>query len=157
LERTNQLLCPDLPPGCFVACLYCRLDPTNGELVIGNADQVRPLQAAGANVESVGGKDAPLAVQLNSRYGEFTSLLAEGDSLFLCSSEVLDACNAEGEPFGLARLKLALRAPGAPGAQRIAGVTEALRDFTGGKWANDRDGILIVLDRLPGDAALAQL
>lgn len=163
LERTNQLLAPDLPPGHFVACLYCRLDPTNGAYTIGNADGVRPLHVTGGTVASVGGRDAALAVQLDGRYGEYPSLLAEGDFLFLCSSEVINAQNAKGEPFGVTRLQRVLSAPAdhglAPdaltGAQRIAAIRAALREFAGGAWANDRDAILIALERLPSGTALA--
>jgi hypothetical protein len=163
LEHTNRQLAPELPPGHIVACLYCRLNPTNGAITIGNADGVRPLQVAGGAVATIGGRDAALAVQLDSRYGEYAALLAEGDQLFLCNSEVLNAQNAKGETFGLSRLQRALSAAAEPdvttggeaGAQRIAAVTNALREFAGGKWANDRDAILIVLERLPSSASLA--
>ena len=99
-----------------------------------------------------------MGLQLDAVYHEYGVQLAEGDSLFLCSGEVLDVCNPAGEPFGRQRLEqvLADGALAAEGARaRIAAVTDALRQFAGGKWAGDRDAILIVLERLPSGAAAA--
>ena len=166
LGRTNGLLCPDLPRGTLITCLYCRLDPVSGEVAVGNADQVRPLKlpcarggeagSLGSSVQLVGAKDGPLGLQLDAVYHEYGVHLAEGDSLFLCSSEVLDVCNGAGESFGRQRLEQVLADPALADAgakARIAAVTDALRQFAGGKWANDRDAILIVLERLPSGAA----
>lgn len=167
LQRTNQLLCPDLPPATLISCLYCRLDPVSGAVAMGNADQVRPIRLVAslgdspdasvdtnpaAGTQWAGGKGPPLGLQFDGVYQEYGALLATGDSLCLCSSEVLAVCNPDGQPFGRARLEqvLASPTPGVPGPKgRIAAVTEALRQFAGGKWANDRDAILIVLERLP--------
>ncbi len=46
LERANRALCPDAAPGDFVSSLYCRLNPADGALLIGNAGQIRPLKVA---------------------------------------------------------------------------------------------------------------
>ena len=78
---------------------------------IGNAGQIRPLRVAAAGgVEIMGGQDPPLGLHLNCPYSEFSCTLDPGDSLFLYSSSVVDACSATGESFGLARLEQALNA-----------------------------------------------
>lgn len=168
LGRANELLCPDLPAGTLITCLYCRLDPVSGDLTVGNADQVRPLKlpaglgsslntGPASAAQMVGAKDGPLGLRLDAAYREYGVQLAAGDSLFLCSSEVLAVCNAAGEPFGRQRLEQVLSDPAlaAEGSKaRIAAVNDALRQFAGGKWANDRDAILIVLERLPRDAPI---
>jgi serine phosphatase RsbU (regulator of sigma subunit) len=157
IQRTNTLLWPELPPGSSIACLYCRFDPASGAVAIGVADHVQPLKLSGEACELIGGKDPPLGLQLDEIYDEHTTVLAESDCLFLCSSEVLHACNAEGEEFGRKRLELAVAAPDATAAQRIEAVTAAVRQFAGGNWANDRDAILIAVERLPGGLGQAQL
>jgi hypothetical protein len=77
--------------------------------------------------------------------------------MFFYNSEVLDVRNAEGEEFGPARVKAALNGSTASGAPPIAAVTSELREFAGGNWANDRDAILIAVERLPTGTSLAQL
>jgi serine phosphatase RsbU (regulator of sigma subunit) len=158
LEDTNRSLFPDMAPGDFVACLYCRLDPARGAVQIGNAGQVRPLQvtAAGA-IDIVGGQDPPLALHLECPYSEFSCTLAPGDFLLFYSSGVVDARNANGEPFGFARLERALTTPMKEGAQRIQAVTDAIREFAGVAWAGDRDAILIVVERMQSGAVAAEM
>jgi hypothetical protein len=148
LERTNRLLCPDVTAGELVTCLYCRLDPSSGAMTVANADQVRPLKFSRGSVETVGGQGPPLALEWASTYGEYESTLARGDCLLLYSSEVLEARNAEGERFGFARLEQALCTPSPEGSEPTSTVADAIRKFTGGEWASERDSILIVVERL---------
>jgi hypothetical protein len=70
---------------------------------------------------------------------------------------VVDARNANGEPFGFARLERALSAPVHEGEQRIHAVTGIIREFAGGAWAGDRDAILIVVERTQSGAVAAEM
>ena len=47
----------------------------------------------------------PLAVDLNTLYGQFTISMVSGDRLFVYTDGVIDAPSPGGESFGLARLK----------------------------------------------------
>ena len=160
LEQANRALCPDASPGEFVPALYCRLDPTNGALLIGNAGHIRPLKVATGpgtgDVDLVGGQDPPLAMHLDCGYTESSAALARGNFLFLYSSGVVDVRNANGEPFGFTRLERALTAPVKEGMQRIQAVTGAIREFAGGAWAGERDAILIVVERVQNDTLPAE-
>lgn len=152
LEHANRALCPDAPPGEFVPAIYCRLDPASGALLLGNAGHIRPLKVApgtsAGDLDLVGGQDPPLAMHLDCGYNEYPAALAPGDFLFLYSSGVVDARNANGEPFGFTRLEKALTTPVKEGMRRIQSVTGAVREFAGGTWAGDRDAILIVAERV---------
>lgn len=160
LEHANRALCPDVPPGEFVPAVYCRLNPANGSLLIGNAGHIHPLRvvnvASTGNLDLIGGQDPPLAMHLDCGYNEYPTTLASGESLFLYSSGVVDARNANGEPFGFTRLERALTVPVKEGMQRIQAVAGAVREFVGGAWAGDRDAILIVVERVPHGALSAE-
>ncbi len=82
--------------------------------------------------------------------------MAPGDFLFLYSSGVVDARNANGEPFGFTRLEKTLTTPVKEGTQRMQAVTGAVREFAGGAWAGDRDAILIVVERVQNGAQGAE-
>jgi hypothetical protein len=158
LEHANRSLCPDMVTGEFVACLCCAVDPVQGAVQIGNAGQIRPLQVAAAGgIDSVGGQDPPLGLHFDYAYGEYSCTLAPGDGLFLYSSGVVDACSANGEAFGLARLQQALSAPVHEGTQRVQAVADVIREFAGGAWAGDRDAIMVMLERLPSGTASSQV
>jgi sigma-B regulation protein RsbU (phosphoserine phosphatase) len=47
----------------------------------------------------------PLAVDLDTLYGQFTISMAPGDRLFVYTDGVIDASDPGGKSFGLARLK----------------------------------------------------
>ena len=50
----------------------------------------------------------PLAVDLDTLYGQLTISMVPGDRLFVYTDGIIDAPNPQGESFGLARLKDAL-------------------------------------------------
>jgi sigma-B regulation protein RsbU (phosphoserine phosphatase) len=54
----------------------------------------------------------PLAIDLDTLYGQITISMASGDRLFVYTDGVIDAPSPEGESFGLVRLKEALDANG---------------------------------------------
>ena len=50
----------------------------------------------------------PLAVEMDTRYEEFTISMDPGDRLFVYTDGIIDTPNPDGERFGLARLKSVL-------------------------------------------------
>ena len=73
----------------------------------------------------------PLAIDLDTIYGQLTIPMATGDRLFVYTDGIIDAPNSEGESFGLARLKDALDAnTGAPLSELKSGVLKILHEFT---------------------------
>jgi sigma-B regulation protein RsbU (phosphoserine phosphatase) len=54
--------------------------------------------------------DIPLAIDLDTHYGQLTISMTPGDRLFIYSDGIIEAPSPEGESFGLARLKNVLDA-----------------------------------------------
>ena len=60
----------------------------------------------GRKGQSVGfPRNIPLAIDLDTHYGQLTISMAPGDRLFVYTDGVIDTPNPDGESFGLERLK----------------------------------------------------
>ncbi len=80
----------------------------------------------------------PLAVDLNTLYGQLTISMVPGDRLFVYTDGIIDAPNPEGESFGLARLKDALDANiGVPLSELKKAVLKALHQYTKQELTSD--------------------
>jgi sigma-B regulation protein RsbU (phosphoserine phosphatase) len=73
----------------------------------------------------------PLAVDLDTLYGQLTISMIPGDRLFVYTDGIIDATSPAGESFGLARLKDVLDANAAtPLSELKAAVLKALHQHT---------------------------
>jgi sigma-B regulation protein RsbU (phosphoserine phosphatase) len=88
----------------------------------------------------------PLAVDLDTLYGQLTISMVPGDQLFVYSDGIIDAPNPEGESFGLARLKDALDAnTGVPLSELKKAVLKTLHQHTKEELSHD-DVTLIAME-----------
>ncbi len=88
----------------------------------------------------------PLAIDLDTHYGQLTIPMAPGDQLFVYTDGIIDAPNPEGESFGLARLKDVLDAnAGAPLSELKSAVLKTLHQYTEKELTHD-DVTLIALE-----------
>ena len=88
----------------------------------------------------------PLAVDLDTLYGQLTISMVPGDRLFVYTDGILDAPNPDGESFGLARLKDALDAnTGAPLSELKQAVLKNLHQHTKQELTHD-DITLIAME-----------
>ena len=88
----------------------------------------------------------PLAVDLDTLYGQLTISMVPGDRLFVYTDGIIDAPNPEGESFGLARLKDALDAnTEAPLSELKSAVLKTLHEFTKTELTHD-DVTLIAME-----------
>ena len=88
----------------------------------------------------------PLAIDLDTLYGQITISMTPGDRLFVYTDGVIDAPSPEGESFGLGRLKDVLDAnAGAPLSELKSTVLKTLTQYTQ-KELNHDDVTLIVLE-----------
>ena len=88
----------------------------------------------------------PLAIDLDTHYGQLTIPMAPGDQLFVYTDGIIDAPNPEGESFGLARLKDVLDAnAGAPLSELKSAVLKTLNQYTEKELTHD-DVTLIALE-----------
>ncbi len=88
----------------------------------------------------------PLAIDLDTQYGQLAIPMAPGDRLFVYTDGIIDAPNPEGESFGLVRLKDALDAnAGAPLPELKSAVLKTLNQYTENELTHD-DVTLIALE-----------
>jgi len=88
----------------------------------------------------------PLAIDLDTLYGQLTISMAPGDRLFVYTDGVIDAPSPEGECFGLVRLKDVLDANEQASLSELkSAVLKALNQYTKKKLSHD-DVTLIALE-----------
>ena len=88
----------------------------------------------------------PLAIDLDTQYGQLAIPMAPGDRLFVYTDGIIDAPNPEGESFGLVRLKDALDSnAGAPLPELKSAVLKTLNQYTENELTHD-DVTLIALE-----------
>jgi len=99
------------------------------------------------NVQSDGfPRNIPLAIDLDTHYGQLTIPISPGDRLFVYTDGIIDASSPEGESFGLARLKDALDAnAGVPLSEIKSAVLKTLNRYTKKELTHD-DVTLIALE-----------
>jgi sigma-B regulation protein RsbU (phosphoserine phosphatase) len=88
----------------------------------------------------------PLAIDLDTRYGQLTISMAPGDRLFVYTDGIIDTPSPDGESFGFARLKDALDAnTKVPLSELKSAVLNALHQFAEKELTHD-DITLITLE-----------
>jgi sigma-B regulation protein RsbU (phosphoserine phosphatase) len=130
----NQLIAGDATNGMFVTLCYAQLDLAAGNLVFVNAGHNPPLvyQAAGERWLTLTRTGMALGILPEAHYEQRTLALSSGDFVLLYTDGVTDALNAQGEDFGLQRLRSVVAAHRAePATQLLAALEQALADFTG--------------------------
>ncbi|HEX9058367.1 MAG TPA: SpoIIE family protein phosphatase [Ktedonobacterales bacterium] len=152
LERTNDLLHPDIPPKMFVTCLYAILDPATGLLRYANAGHDLPYQRHGGGVSELRATGMPLGLMPGMRYEENETILAPGDSVLLYSDGLVEAHNRERDMFGFPHL-MELVGGHSGGKELIDFLLEQLATFTGQGWEQEDDVTLVTLQRTGDDGA----
>ncbi len=151
LECSNTLLHPEVSPDVTLDCLYAILDPEDGRLTHANAalslpywchdDDATPLPATGP---SLGSEIEPLYVQ-----GDM--MIRTGEKVVFCTNGVLEARNADGEPFGATRMGACLREEATCAQNTVEAVVRALQQFTKRSRTFDDDMTIIVIERISQD------
>ena len=150
LERTNNLLVPDIPNNMFVTCLYALLDPQNGRLVFANAGHNLPYVRTQTGVQEYRATGMPLGLMPDMSYDEKQFTLGPGESVLLSSDGLIEAHNQSGEMFSFGRVKeLMAQHPGGETLKDFL-LTE-LRAFTGDDYEQEDDITLVILQREAGN------
>jgi serine phosphatase RsbU (regulator of sigma subunit) len=146
LEQTNAILCPEMPPGMFVTCLYAILDPASGRLRYANAGHDQPYQRQYDRVSELWATGMPLGLMPGMTYEEKETSIAEGDSVLWYSDGLVEAHNPEQAMFGFPRLaKLLEEQRDAPSLIEV--LLQDLTAFTGPAWEQEDDVTLLTLQR----------
>ena len=91
-------------------------------------------------------RNIPLAIDLDTHYGQLSIPMVPGDRLFVYTDGIIDAPNPEGESFGLVRLKDVLDAKEEASLSELKSVVlKALHRYTEKEQAHD-DVTLIALE-----------
>lgn len=149
LERTNDLLCPDIPPKMFVTCLYAILDPKSGRLLFANAGHDLPYQRHNNGVTELRATGMPLGLMPGMRYEEQDTILEPGDSILLYSDGLVEAHNARRDMFGFPHL-MDLVGSHEGGKAMIDFLLDQLAAFTGDDWEQEDDVTMVTLHRAEG-------
>ena len=149
LERTNDLLHPDIPPKMFVTCLYAILDPSTGRLWYANAGHDLPFRRHGDRVEELRATGMPLGLMPGMRYEEKEAMLGAGDSVLFYSDGLVEAHNPVREMFGFPHLA-ELIGSHYNDTPLIDFLLHELAAFTGDDWEQEDDVTLVTLQRAEG-------
>lgn len=140
--------------GRFLTMILCILDTHAGRLHFTSAGHPSPLVLRGNAIiplPEAGG--LPLAVIDDSDYEQGVVDLQPGDRVYLFSDGILEQMDSQhAEEFGLERLTALLTGMSADPADRVvAGVVNALTDWSGGKTFKD-DVSLVMVEWLGGSS-----
>jgi phosphoserine phosphatase RsbU/P len=148
VERLNALLIDDLPDGRFVTYVGVLLDPkTNRAQMIsaGHGPLFRCLMARGELIES-DADGLPLGLMPDHDYGPANEFAFEpGDSVLLVTDGLFEWTNADGESYGLERLrKTILSLASSPADEMIHGLYDRASQFVGQVLQADDVTIVVV-------------
>jgi serine phosphatase RsbU (regulator of sigma subunit) len=154
LEKANNLLVPDMPPSMFVTCLFLLFDPATGRVRYANAGHNLPMQWRGEEVAEWRATGMPLGLMPGMQYEEKEAQLHPGEGLLLYTDGVVEAHNPEGEMFGVARLREALKWYSLAHEGAIQALIAELDLFTGPAWEQEDDVTLVVISGDGGNSSV---
>ena len=133
LEESNRAMCSENKMEMFVTVWIGILEIATGRIATANAGHEDPVvcRSKEGRWERVKEKHGFVLGGLeNIRYREREILMTPGDKLFVYTDGVPEACNKEGEFFGMARLMKALK-PTVRGTPRdvLSSVRKAVNEF----------------------------
>lgn len=133
LKDVNQQMIEHSTSDMFVTAFYAVLDPQEHTILYANAGQNPALlQRAAGGIEELGPTGAVLGVLDELTLEDVGLELGPGDSLIIYTDGVTDALDAEGEDYGVTRLRQALTAsPKGNATMMLDHHTGHLAAFTG--------------------------
>ncbi len=146
LERSNDLICPEIPPSMFITCLYAILDPATGKLQYANAGHDLPYRRCREQVEELRATGMPLGLMPGMKYEEKETTLEAGDSLLMYTDGLVEAHNPKREMYGFPRLqKLLGTIRDHEGTALIHSLLDDLASFTEPDWEQEDDVTLVAV------------
>ena len=119
LERASRVFCESTLPTHY-ATLVCARASETGEMEVANAGHPPPLvvRADGA-IERIDATGLPVGMFSSESFSSTTVRLAPGETLLLYTDGLLEAEDARGEQYGIARLCALAASAGALGAREL--------------------------------------
>jgi serine phosphatase RsbU (regulator of sigma subunit) len=147
MTQANGLILKDSKDSLFVTAFYATLDTGSGRLTYANAGHNRPLwlRVGPGEIQELAAHGIALGVLEDIELQEREIDVAPGDLLVFYTDGVTEAMDADGQPFGVERLRQVLAAdPGASADQAVSAVVDAVRAFTGDAPQSDDIAIFVV-------------
>jgi sigma-B regulation protein RsbU (phosphoserine phosphatase) len=147
MTQANGLILKDSKDSLFVTAFYATLDTGSGRLTYANAGHNRPLwlRVGPGEIQELAAHGIALGVLEDIELQEREIEVASGDLLVFYTDGVTEAMDADGQPFGMERLRQVLAAdPGASADQAVSAVVDAVRAFTGDAPQSDDIAIFVV-------------
>jgi len=141
MGRLHEFLRPLLPQNRFATTVIGHL-LDDGTLRIANAGHCPPLiLRRDGSLESVASTGPVIGMLSEARWSSATTRLEPGETLVLYSDGLVEARSADGEEFGISRLKRTLRTGS---AEALAGsILEAVQRHTNGARQDDLTLVII--------------
>lgn len=149
LERLNRLLSTDVPPGMFATLAVVRVAPGLDEVELLSAGHgpILRYERAGGRVTTLDAGGLPLGVDDAAKFEPATRItLGPGDSLVLVSDGVFERRRADGQMYGIERLRalIAEYAGGLSSAALVEAIRAAPEAFAEGLAPQDDVTIVVV-------------
>jgi phosphoserine phosphatase RsbU/P len=144
LRKVNRQLYPDIKEDMFISMAYLILNHEHDSVTLARAGHDAPLLYKQQSQTVTPLKPPGMVVGIDSGNVfdrltiDFAVPLERNDCLVLYTDGVTETLNAEGDEFGLDRMRQSVRAGATNGAQAIVRkIIEDVRDFTGSIPQND--------------------
>ena len=144
LRKVNRQLYPDIKEDMFISMAYLILNHQCNGITLARAGHDAPLlyQQQSQTVTPIKSPGMVVGIDSGSVFDrltvDFAVPLERDDCLVLYTDGVTEALNAEGDEFGLERMRESVRASANDGAQAIVKkIIADVRDFTGSAPQND--------------------
>jgi len=147
--RLNRILCDLTPVGKFISFFYAVLNASERRLTYCNAGHNPPLliRADGGSTE-LNPAGAVLGQFPDWRYEQSDLQISSGDKLVVFTDGLVEACDADEEPFGEQNVvRIARENPGASARDLMVLLTQSASQHCGGRFQDDAS--LIVLRAEP--------
>lgn len=145
-QRLNRILCDLTPSGKFVSFFYAILDSRENRLTYCNAGHNPPLLIrASGDSEELKAQGAVFGQFPNWNYEQSELTLHTGDRLILFTDGLVEACDAQDEPFGEENvIRIARENSDCTARNLLDLLLAAAADHCGGRFQDDAS--LIVLN-----------
>jgi serine phosphatase RsbU (regulator of sigma subunit)/anti-sigma regulatory factor (Ser/Thr protein kinase) len=147
LERTNNVLVPEIPPKMFVTCFIALLNPQTGTLRYANAGHDVPYHFTPGGLRELRATGMPLGLMPGMAYEEKETTLGHDDYFLLYSDGLVEAHAPDREMFGFPRLQTLLTGH-KDGHDLNQFLLDQLAAFTGEGWEQEDDVTLVTIQRL---------
>lgn len=149
-SRLSEAISRRTGPDRFITFFLILLDPVTGAIEFTNAGHNPGLAVRkDGSIEELSSHGLPLALFPGKPYGSGQLALGPDEFLFLYTDGITEAANAEGEEFGMDRLKAFLRTQiGEDPTDVDSALSRVLEEYAAGEPFGD-DRTLLILRRVP--------